>query len=189
MNCSRKGCPGKYRDELIMDVTSHKGVVTVIDHVPVMVCDFCGIKNMTLETLEQLQRIDIGGLEPLGSVPLYDYTQAFPEALRDKLAARGYASVDLATLPTFTCRITGKPSRYLPENVAYLAHRNGQSVVVIHVPRMVCDVCTDTLYEEQTLRQLDHLLDSDIAPIGTAPLYEFAQGAMQTEKELAGAKS
>jgi YgiT-type zinc finger domain-containing protein len=186
MNCYKKGCPGKQHEELIVHAVSPggKGVV-VFNHVPALVCDFCGASGFTYNTVEQLERILQGGTEPAGSVPLYDYAQAFPERLRDKLIANRYGTVNMAELPAFKCRFPGHPGVYEQETTVYQRRRNGQLVVVNNVPQLVCNICADILYEEQTLRQLDRLLDSDTAPIGNAPLYEFAQGTeMQPDKEL-----
>jgi len=177
-------CPGKEKEELIVDVTRRNGQVAVINHVPALVCNFCGATGFTYQTMEQLERLDRNAPSPVGSVPLYDYAQAFPERLREELIANGYGTVNMAELPPFKCRLPGHPGVYKQETTVYQRCRNGQLVVVNNVPRLVCNICTDTLYEEQTLRQLDRLLESDIAPIGSAPLYEFAQGAEQTSDQL-----
>ncbi len=186
MKCYKQNCPGSEHNELITYAVRPGGRVMVINHVPAMVCDFCGATAFSYETSLQLEHIRYGELEPLGSVPLYDYAQAFPERLREKLVANGYGTVNMTELPPFKCRLPGHPGVYQQETIVYQRCRNGQLVVVDHVPRLVCNICTDTLYEEQTLRQLDKLLESDIAPSGAVPLYDFAQGAeAQSDKELA----
>ncbi len=186
MNCYKQGCPGKQRTELIVHAVRPGGkAVVVFNHVPALVCDFCGAAGFTYNTVEQLECILQDGSEPAGSVPLYDCAQAFPERLREKLIANGYGTVNMADLPPFKCRFPGHPGVYEQETTVYHRSRNGQLVVVNNVPQLVCNICADILCEEQTLRQLDRLLDSDTAPIGTAPLYEFAQGAeVQPGKEL-----
>ncbi len=188
MNCYKQGCHGTQRIELIVHAVCPGGkAVVVFNHVPALVCDFCGANGFTYGTVEQMERILQGSSEPAGSVPLYDYAQAFPERLHKKLIANGYGTVNMAELSPFKCRFPGHPGVYEQETTVYHRCRAGQLVAVNHVPQLVCNICADILYEEQTLRQIDRLLDSDIVPVGSAPLYDFAQvAAAQPGKELVG---
>jgi YgiT-type zinc finger domain-containing protein len=73
MKCSIKGCPGEYRDRLIVHTVKHGDEVFVFENVPAEVCDVCSdtlLAPMTVQHLEQLLRQN-GKAEKFA--PVYDY--------------------------------------------------------------------------------------------------------------------
>lgn len=72
------------------------------------------------------------------------------------------------------CTIQGCPGEYHPQTVIHTVRHGGRVVVVDHVPAQVCSVCEDVLFDPETIRRLEQLLDSTPQPDRTVPLYEYA---------------
>jgi len=76
MNCTVKGCPGTYEERTIVH-TMHRGdQILVIDHVPADVCPVCGDILFTPETVRRLETLGRLTSAPIGTVPLYDFSDA-----------------------------------------------------------------------------------------------------------------
>ena len=72
------------------------------------------------------------------------------------------------------CSITGCPGEYEERKIAHTLRRNGQIIVIDHVPAQVCCACGDVLLAPDTIRRLETLMKTTERPAGTAPLYEYA---------------
>ena len=72
------------------------------------------------------------------------------------------------------CSIQGCPGEYEAKRVVQTARRQGQVIVIDRIPADVCDVCGDTLFEPDTVRKIEALLQEERQPARTVPLYEFA---------------
>jgi len=75
---------------------------------------------------------------------------------------------------SMNCTIEGCPGQYEERQIAHTVRRNGQVVVIDHVPAEVCSVCGDVLLKPDTVRRIEALLQTASEPAGTAPLYEYA---------------
>jgi hypothetical protein len=47
-------------------------------------------------------------------------------------------------------------------------------MVIDHVPAEVCSVCGDVLLTPETVRRIEALLQADLPPAKSVPLYEYA---------------
>ena len=56
----------------------------------------------------------------------------------------------------------------------HTVRRDGQVIVIDHVPAEVCSFCCDALLNLDTVRRIERLLEEDRQPATTVPLYEFA---------------
>ena len=72
------------------------------------------------------------------------------------------------------CNIKGCTGHYVEREIAHTARRNGNLIVIDHVPAEVCSVCGDVLFAPDTVRRIARLLASEGAPERTAPVYEYA---------------
>lgn len=72
------------------------------------------------------------------------------------------------------CSIQGCPGEYELKNVVQTIRRDGQVIVIDHVPAEVCGVCGDVLFNPETVRRIEKLLATAPTPDRTAPVYEFA---------------
>ena len=59
--------------------------------------------------------------------------------------------------------------------MAHTVRRNGEVVAIDGVPAEVCTVCGDLLLRPETVRRIEALLESDAAPVSTAPLYQYVE--------------
>jgi len=73
MQCSVKGCPGKYEEKPITHTVKSAGKVVVIDHVPARVCDMCGDTLLDLKTVRHIEKIISSKEKPQRTAPLYEY--------------------------------------------------------------------------------------------------------------------
>ncbi len=73
MNCSVKGCPGKYEDRLVVHTVRHLGQVIVVDHVPAEVCSVCGDVLLKPETVRRIEQLLKESRQPAKTVPLLEY--------------------------------------------------------------------------------------------------------------------
>ena len=71
------------------------------------------------------------------------------------------------------CSIAGCPGEYEERKIAHTVRRNGQLIVIDHVPALVCCECGDVLLVPETVRRIEALLDTPAKPVGSAPLYEY----------------
>ncbi len=72
------------------------------------------------------------------------------------------------------CSIHGCPGDYEERQIAHTVRRDGQVVVVDHVPAEVCSFCGDVLMRPDTIRRVEELLSRKDEPASSAPLYEYA---------------
>ena len=72
------------------------------------------------------------------------------------------------------CTIQGCPGEYEERTVTHTARHNGSVVIIDHVPAEVCLVCGDVLLAPQTIRRIEHMLETPARPDKTVPLYEYA---------------
>ena len=63
---------------------------------------------------------------------------------------------------------------YEAREVTQTVRRDGQVIVIDHVPAEVCSFCGDVLLNLETVRRIERLLEEDRQPETTVPLYEFA---------------
>ncbi len=185
MNCNFKDCPGSYEEKLITRASRVLDEVKVIDHVPAMVCNFCGDTFFNPDTTQRLECFRETQIEPVGTVPLYEYV-LWSAKQANARQSHSNGQSDNGEMPMIKCRFKGCPGYYEEKLRAHLKpRRDGQIVVVNNVPQLSCNFCADTLLDTRTLYLLDALPNSDIAPSGNAPLYDFAQAAEATlGKEL-----
>ena len=71
--CRISGCPGHYEEERKVYAARYKDQLFVIDHVPMLICDFCGDTLFTLETMRRLEQVRDNPPQPAGTIPLYEY--------------------------------------------------------------------------------------------------------------------
>lgn len=84
----------------------------------------------------------------------------------------GYAMAEKAR--KMKCSIQGCPGDYEARSIVQTARREGQVIVIDHVPAEVCVVCGDTLLHPDTVRKIETLLNQKRQPASRVPLYEFA---------------
>ena len=72
------------------------------------------------------------------------------------------------------CSVQGCPGEYEARSVLHTVRREGQVIVIDHVPAEVCAVCGDTLLQPDTVRKIEALLQQRRQPASRVPLYEFA---------------
>jgi len=73
MKCTIVGCPGTYETRDTVVVERVQGQLTVIEHVPVEVCDVCGDVLLRPETVRHLEALRHTEAPPSRRVPLYEY--------------------------------------------------------------------------------------------------------------------
>ncbi len=71
------------------------------------------------------------------------------------------------------CSIAGCPGTCERRSVHHTVRHRGRVIVIDHVPADVCDMCGDVLFEPQTVRRIEELLETLPQPRQTAPLYEY----------------
>lgn len=72
------------------------------------------------------------------------------------------------------CSFHGCHGQYEATEVTHTVRRDGQVIVIDHVPAEVCSSCGDVLLNLETVRRIERLLEEDRQPATTVPLYEFA---------------
>jgi len=72
------------------------------------------------------------------------------------------------------CSVQGCSGEYEARNTVHTVRREGQVIVIDHVPAEVCAVCGDTLLHPDTVREVETLLQQKRQPARRVPLYEFA---------------
>lgn len=72
------------------------------------------------------------------------------------------------------CSIQGCPGEYEERSIVHTVRHRGEIVVIDGVPAEVCSLCGDVLLAPETIRRIEHLLESRTAPTATAPLYQYA---------------
>jgi YgiT-type zinc finger domain-containing protein len=76
--------------------------------------------------------------------------------------------------PATEFTIAGCPGRYEARTVVHTVKRQGEVIVIGHVPAEVCNVYGDVLLAPETVRRIEALLTSTPPPLRAVPLYEFA---------------
>lgn len=72
------------------------------------------------------------------------------------------------------CSIVGCTGEYEQRFIAHTLSRNGEVLVIDHVPAEVCSICGDTLLAPETVRRMETLVRVVGQPARTVPLYEYA---------------
>lgn len=72
------------------------------------------------------------------------------------------------------CSFDGCQGQYEATEVTHTVRRDGQVIVIDHVPSEVCSSCGDVLLNLDTVRRIERMLEEDRQPSTTVPLYEFA---------------
>jgi len=73
MKCSIVGCPGEYEERQIVHTVRHRDHILVINHVPAEVCTVCGDMLLKPETVRRIEMLLHTPVQPVGTVPLYEY--------------------------------------------------------------------------------------------------------------------
>ena len=72
------------------------------------------------------------------------------------------------------CTIQGCPGEYEARTIVHTVKRQGEVIVIDHVPAEVCSVCGDVLLAPETVRRIEAILRATHPPNRNVPLYEFA---------------
>ena len=72
------------------------------------------------------------------------------------------------------CSIDGCPGHYERQRIVHTVKRGDEVIVFQDVPADVCDVCSDTLLAQETVRHLEELMNQHEQPCKHAPVYEYA---------------
>ena len=72
------------------------------------------------------------------------------------------------------CSIQGCPGEYEAKRIVHTVRREGQVIVIDHVPAEVCAICGDTLLHPDTVRKVESLIQQKGQPASSVPLYEYA---------------
>ena len=178
MRCGFQNCPGTYEAKLINLALPMDGGIAVVQNVPAEVCSFCGDTQFSAETSRQIERILNVETRPVGAVPVYNYAQGATSSNGHKPASGFINSGNSQRLAPPNHRFPACPGEHEGDSVTLLKQRNGQDVVVDNIPALVCDTCGSTFYDARTIYHTEKLLESRLKPNRTAPLYNFAQGAI-----------
>ncbi|HEX6778968.1 MAG TPA: type II toxin-antitoxin system MqsA family antitoxin [Ktedonobacterales bacterium] len=73
------------------------------------------------------------------------------------------------------CSIDGCAGEYEQREVVHTIHQGNRIIVIDHVPAEVCTLCGDVLFTPETVRQIERLRHTALAPVRTVPLYDFTQ--------------
>ena len=71
------------------------------------------------------------------------------------------------------CSLKGCPGIYEARQIVHPVRRQGEVIVIDHVPAEVCSVCGDVLLAPETARRIEVLLNTDRPPAKSVPLYEY----------------
>ena len=71
------------------------------------------------------------------------------------------------------CSIQGCPGEYEAREIAHVVRQGERLMVVDHVPVEICSLCGDMLFAPETVRRLEALRQTTVAPNRTVPLYDF----------------
>lgn len=72
------------------------------------------------------------------------------------------------------CNIRGCHGEYETRLIVHTVNYQGEILLLSDVPADVCDVCGDILFKPDTVRQIEHMLQTKMQPVKTVPVYEFA---------------
>jgi YgiT-type zinc finger domain-containing protein len=78
--CPLPGCPGTEELKPQVYTARRKGQLIVFRNVPAWVCNFCGETVFALETSRRLEQLIEAPGQPVGLVPLYEFSPAPQEA-------------------------------------------------------------------------------------------------------------
>lgn len=70
--------------------------------------------------------------------------------------------------------IDGCTGCYEERQILHVERRDGQSIVIDHVPALVCSIRGDVLLTPATVRRLDRLVQPDSRAPRSAPMFEYA---------------
>ena len=71
------------------------------------------------------------------------------------------------------CSVKGCRGEYVRKEIVYALKVGERVVVVDGVPAEVCDVCSDTLLSEETVRRLEEILKRPPTTSESVPLYHY----------------
>lgn len=71
------------------------------------------------------------------------------------------------------CSIQGCPGHYERRFIVHTVKKNNKVLVFEDVPAEVCDVCSDTLLDADTVRHLENLINRGAEPKSHAPVYAY----------------
>ncbi len=72
------------------------------------------------------------------------------------------------------CSLQGCPGEYEQRRVLHAVRSQVRVVVIDHVPAEVCSGCGDVLFRPETVRGIERILQEEVHPAGTVPVYEYA---------------
>ena len=72
------------------------------------------------------------------------------------------------------CTISGCTGTYECRLITQTVRKNGEVIVIDHVPAEVCPICGDTLLSPDAVRRMESLMSSLGEPSRSIPLYEYA---------------
>jgi YgiT-type zinc finger domain-containing protein len=72
------------------------------------------------------------------------------------------------------CSIKGCPGEYEEKKIVHTVRRHEQLIVIDQVPAEVCSVCGDVLLKPETVRRIEKLLQKEVKPKKTVPLYDYS---------------
>ena len=75
------------------------------------------------------------------------------------------------------CRVAGCAGSYSERHTTLIQRHQGNPVLVERVPVFRCDRCGDEYLHLTTLQAMEQLVAHPPAPVGTAPIYRFDDGA------------
>lgn len=72
------------------------------------------------------------------------------------------------------CSIQSCPGHYRKHLIFHAVRCEGEVRVFKNVPAEVCDVCSDTLLNPQTIQHIETMMRKNTKPIKLAPVYDYA---------------
>ena len=75
------------------------------------------------------------------------------------------------------CSIAGCPGEYEQREVVRVVRQGSRIIVIEHILVEVCNVCGDVFFTPETIERLEVLRRTTAPPVGTVPLYKFAESA------------
>jgi YgiT-type zinc finger domain-containing protein len=80
------------------------------------------------------------------------------------------------------CRLPGCPGTLELKPLLHVVHPKGQVLLFRNVPVWKCDICGDTLFDLETSRRLEQLMDAPGQLVGMVPLYEFVPAPQEADR-------
>jgi YgiT-type zinc finger domain-containing protein len=80
------------------------------------------------------------------------------------------------------CSVQGCPGEYEAQKITHTVRPRGQVVVIDQVPAEVCAVCGHTLFQPETVRRIEAILEAPQTSAARVPLYEYPTGPLPQRK-------